>query len=251
MRGASGNVLFLILIAVALFAALSYAVTQSSKGGGGNISRDKAKLIASEIVQYATQMEQTISRMKLINKCADTQISFENSVVAGYINANAPADKRCHVFDANGGGLSYEDLPENWGDTGYSAQTHYGHPFFTSDLCIPTQGSARNPCWNSGLTTDKPIALVVPYIQEEICAAINKGQDIAPENGGVWEDFNGLFHWNRFVGVFTAANKPTPDTSSGYPYQSNVWRKSGFCAGNQANNPTPGSYVYIHVLVAR
>lgn len=62
-RPQSGNVLFLILIAVALFAALSYAVTQSTRTNGANADEDKAALIASQIVQMAAAVKTARDRL--------------------------------------------------------------------------------------------------------------------------------------------------------------------------------------------
>lgn len=167
MKKQNGNVLFLILIAVALFAALSYAVTTSSRSGESTISKDKAKLAASQINQYVSQLRQAINRLKVINGCSDTQISFSNPVRNDF-DYTTPAPDRCKVFHPDGGGLSYLQPDSSWLASGYS-HSFYGYYQFTGKSHIQDVGT------DNGLSNgdSAELLLVFPYINSEVCAAFN------------------------------------------------------------------------------
>lgn len=104
----SGNVLFLILIAVALFAALSYAVTSSTRSGGASVSPEKYKLIASQIQQYGATLSSAIVRMRVSNGCSDTDVDFYLDGVTHTAYQHSPdAAIKCKIFHPQGGGVSY------------------------------------------------------------------------------------------------------------------------------------------------
>lgn len=252
-RNARGNVLFLILIAVALFAALSYAVTQSSKGGGEGISKDKAKLAASEIIQYSVGLQQAITRMKLINQCGDTQVSFERAPFDGsdtnHVNPNAPADKRCHVFHPDGGGQSYREIEQSWLSGGAALPKWHGRFFFTARDCVPDIGSGQGPgCWNDGTNDDAELNIILTDVNEEICTEINKKFDLPK---GQQNAAHGNFYSQpdtsySFKGVFGNIG----NTDSGHLYDSISAVMSGqttacFYSGLADRN------VFYHVLIAR
>jgi type II secretory pathway pseudopilin PulG len=73
----AGNVLFLILIAVALFAALSYVVTQSTRTSGRDVTAEKAKLVAARYLQKINEYVVAINRLKLSGSY--DQVLFDNS----------------------------------------------------------------------------------------------------------------------------------------------------------------------------
>ena len=61
----SGNVLFYILIAVALLAALSYTVAQSTRGNVSQLSAERARLYATEIIENGNVISSAVSQLRL------------------------------------------------------------------------------------------------------------------------------------------------------------------------------------------
>ena len=95
----------MILIAVALFGALSYTVAQMIRTGDPNsIGNQQASIYADEVLAMARQFREAVQTVRISNGCVDEDISFENSVVAGYTNGT---NTRCQIFNASGGGLSF------------------------------------------------------------------------------------------------------------------------------------------------
>lgn len=230
----------MILLAVVLFAALSYAVTQSTRGGGNSASAEKLQTAAAEIINYATLVEQTVTRLRLSGGCKDTEISFlydfdgdgvvENNVDDQFHNPNAPGDKHCHVFDPAGGGLSVKPKlsteylqSSGWANNGTVngwQTTFAGKPIFIyGDLAG---------------TSEHDLMLVIPFISDDLCHAINRklnGQDRFLWGAGYWY----IALWR---GSFTNVNISTWETK---PYNTGCTYKYQHDAYNQ----------YYNLLIAR
>jgi len=160
-----GTALFVILIAVALFAALGYAISQSNRDSGG-VDREKLSLSVARATQYMGQVGQAINRLRLINKCTDYQFSFDNTIVSGYANASAPADKSCHVFDPAGAGMSFLKPPSGLNDGSdwfYRAIRIYG---VGVDQTFCTDGVGMPPCYE--------LVMFMRNVTQDACREFNK-----------------------------------------------------------------------------
>lgn len=246
-----GNVLFIILIAVALFGALSFAITQSGRVGGGALN-EQNRLNASEIIAYGSDLQQAVSRLELSKNCTVTMISFENSVVAGYTNPSAPADDSCNIFDPVGGKMGYVIPNEIWMDTTQSAQPLYRELYFAPSSCIEDVGGSDDAgnvaagaqdC-SADSKANNDLIMFVPYLTKETCIAINKTAGITNTGGN--------------PPVNSAAAWPVADTPWTGTFNEDSYRvdpteilghHNGCFEGN--THPAGGIYTYYHVLRAR
>ncbi len=110
----TGNVLFLILIAVALFAALSYAVTQTTRNEAGSSDNETALINSSQLIQYPTSVRASILRMMLGG------VPIENLEFNSPSQFDTLTSPSVGVFHPNGGGATFIQAPVGFIDPNFT-----------------------------------------------------------------------------------------------------------------------------------
>ena len=153
----SGSALIYVIIAVALFGALTLTLSrQSQTGEVGTMRAEDVELAASRILTTAAQVESAVKQMTFSGSTiADLDFSLPGQ--AGF-NAGSSVHK---VFHPAGGGLSLPQL-----DDKAKAQISTDPP---SAWYL---GRFNNVEWTDSIGTD--VVLVAHQISQSVCANLNE-----------------------------------------------------------------------------
>ena len=232
-----GNVLFIILVAIMLFAALTYAITNSSRGTG-NMDRERGTISATDYMAYGSSMEKAVARM-LSNDNSENGISFENTIWKQYDNnnvmgANASCTSAaCKIFDVSGGGLEAKTFPAVSVSAPVNGDVQSGHGVV---YALKVNGVG---------TTAHDLVLMIATLDQNTCIQINNALSITNPSGTPPADA-----WagaNRYTGAFTGPNDATDEIGDA---ATQIQRKTAGCINRTGGYGSNDNYFY-QVLYAR
>ncbi len=221
-----GSSFIIILIAVALFAALTYAISRSSSGAK-NLSQEQVRLLASEIIDSGNRFSETISRLKLAG-IPESDISFEYN--GNYVNA-ACTTNDCKVFDFDGGGLEWDTAP-----TGSTGGDDW---IFTSGIAIEDIG-----------TTNTDLVAILPGVNEDVCHRINVLIDIEAETDTAPISGSGITA-DGFTGSYSSGIPTLISSAKTNGKRSGCALVASMASDMLASSPLSQPRVYYQVLIAR
>ena len=232
--GESGNVIFFILLAIVLIGLVTAAIR--STGDGADIDNETILIRATEIKQYAQELERA-TRYIIQNGASEEDIRFAHpDAHADYGDINTNSEFQ--VFHRTGGGAAYR-APANGVQVGGTQNWEfYGHTH------APYIGSNGSP--------QADIIAVLPDITAAICAKINEmnGFDLstAPADTGAGDN------------CVKSSNAMRFDDANQYSVTPNEMDQTTFIdpdTGNERQAPEAcvicddGTYNFYHVLYAR
>jgi len=258
----SGNVLLIVLLAVTLFAGLSFTISRSMRSESTTrISDREVRLASTEIIEYAARVERAVSRLRR-RGCSENELSIEGTGKfmvnvdghpLGLENKNAPEDFRCHVFHSSGGGVverfpALEKVAISARDLGKAGMDPRAMRF--APVRVLGHGSDDNDARGTDLV------MIVGRLSEKGCQDINEAlgidftiEDEDPETGQAGLrvfDNPPVDDWScdrLFDGDFSPCSDPIGD-------RARVLKGlNAFCVDKGDSKGVNRSY--IHVLIAR
>ncbi|MBL4588911.1 MAG: hypothetical protein JKY11_02380 [Alphaproteobacteria bacterium] len=190
----SGNIIFFVLLAVVLMAALSFTIMRGD-GGSHSIDREKLIIYSTEVEQYGAELSQAIQIILESGK-SESEVTFAHAdAPAEYGDAGAlPTDTQ--IFSISGGQAEYR-LPKSDISTASNWE-------FYSQSNMPQVGSEN-----------ADLIAVLPNVTKDFCDVFNRriGLDITttyPDDPATC--FKG-FAADRYNGTYNATPN-TLDTST-------------------------------------
>ena len=156
-----GNILFLILIAVALFGALSFAVTQTGRASG-NAAKENSVLDTASVTQSPSAVKTAVTRLVLsgvapLDLYFNKPSEFDGAGFAYFVGKEGRG-----VFHPAGGGAVYQTVPAPVTSGGVALDWTY-----SLDFEIPQLGASA-----SGYEGNELIAFA-DGITKTVCDKIN------------------------------------------------------------------------------
>jgi hypothetical protein len=163
----AGNVLFIILLGIALFSALSYVVSKGLRNSSGSISEDKAQLTATEILEYAKNMRETVKRLHIdgcdVNRAGISFYSTSFTTPDDYQMSDVP--ERCHVFHPKGGGVKWTAPPKELSHLGATEYAYLGW--------MSIYGVGKNDADFPGDPERAKELIMLTHVSPQVCKFIN------------------------------------------------------------------------------
>lgn len=154
----AGNVLFLILIAVALFAALSFAVTQTVNSKSSDASDDQRLIDTSIIMQSALNVKTSVLRMIFKGL---TAVELEFNPPSDFGSLTMP---QTGVFHPAGGSATYSITNSELMKGNAPAEWRYNLNFEVENMGLSASGSSDG---------NELIAFLFP-VKKTVCEKINQ-----------------------------------------------------------------------------
>ncbi len=223
-----GNVLWIIMIAIGLLAALTITLTRSGSSVDQSGDIEQQRIRASQVLRYAKGIETAVQKMKL-NGISENDISFANPITStDYTNANCTS-VNCLVFDAAGGGQSYLRPPGGTNDG--------SDWIFTGANNV---GTTAKPVGTTAAVTGNDLVMMLANASSGMCDQINR--DLGVGTAGTLPTDGSGIATTAFTGAFASG---TPLVIDGDPSPYELDGQPAGCFSDTSVDPAVTYFYYV------